>query len=228
MRYATAHARPDGDSTVARLAHTAAGQGFDGLVVRNHDDAPADVDTDRVADATGIDIVHGVEIRAGSRSAASERIGRHRPDRTVVCLHGGELNRFGVEQDRVDVLAHPMLDGDVNHVLAKAAARHGVRLEFDLSPVLRGEGATRVRAIRQLRKLRRLVRSYEVPFVVTAGARSHLQLRAPRELIAVGDAVGVGAETVREGLREWAALARRNRERRADGFVEPGVHTDRD
>jgi len=40
MTYEAVHARPDGDSTVARLAMTASEYGFDGLVVRNHGDAP--------------------------------------------------------------------------------------------------------------------------------------------------------------------------------------------
>ena len=227
MLYEAVHARPDGESTVARMALTAAEQGYEGLVVRNHGDAMADYDADRIGEEYGVDVVDGVEIRADDRSRASGFLGNHRDRRTVVCLHGGQLNRFAVEQERVDVLAHPMREGDVNHVLAKAAAENGVRLEFDFSGVLRADGGPRVQAVQGLRKLRELVEKYDVPYVVSGEATSHLHLRAPRELVAVGELIGFEPEAVREGLREWGCLAQRNRERLSEEFVEPGVHRDR-
>jgi ribonuclease P/MRP protein subunit RPP1 len=114
-------------------------------------------------------------------------------------------------------------DGDFNHVLAKTAARNGVRVEFSLRPVLRSEGGQRVRALRDLRKLWDLVSEYDTPYVVSADPRSRRQLRAPRDLAALGEVVGIGSEAVETGLAEWGRLARRNRHRASDAFVEPGV-----
>jgi ribonuclease P/MRP protein subunit RPP1 len=134
------------------------------------------------------------------------------------------MNRFAVEQPALDVLAHPMAgDGDLNHVLAKAARDNGVRLEVDLGPVLRSAGGRRVRAIADLRKLLELIEAYDVPFVVGAGATSHLELRSPRELVALCERLGFDAEQAESGLAEWGRLADRNRERQSDRFVEPGV-----
>ncbi|WP_254544352.1 RNase P subunit p30 family protein [Halomarina pelagica] len=225
--YEAVHVRPDGESTVARMALTAAEQGYEGLVVRNHGDATADYDAEAITAEYGVDVVDGVEVRAERRSRAAGFVTSHRTRRTVVCVHGGPLNRFAVEDERVDVLAHPMDGGDVNHVLARAAAENGVRIEFDLSRVLRADGGPRVRAIADLRKLRELVAKYDAPHVVSADARGHLQLRAPRELVAVGEVIGLDAEWIREGLREWGRLAARNRERRSDSFIEPGVRRGR-
>jgi ribonuclease P/MRP protein subunit RPP1 len=224
--YEAVHARPDGESTVSRLALTAAEHGFDGLVVRNHGDADHDADLGRLREAFDIDIVDGVEVRADDPSRASGYVGNYRPDRTVVCVHGGteRLNRFAVEQPAVDVLAHPMRgDGDFNHVLAKEAKRNGVRIEFSLARVLRSQGGRRVQAIGDLRKLREIVDHYDTPYVVTGDSRSHLQLRAPRELRAVGEAIGFDADGIEAGLEEWGNLAARNRERQSDAYVEPGV-----
>lgn len=224
--YEAVHAVPDGRSTVARVAATAADCGFDGVVVRNHGDARADFDPDRVGGAFGIDVVDGVEIRASDPSRASGFLGAHRPHATVVLVHGGTeaINRFAVRQDRVDVLAHPMAGGgDVNHVLARAAADHGVRLEVDLSPVLREAGGDRVEAISDLRTLRELIETYDVPFVVSADPASHLELRAPRDLVAVGEGIGFDPGTIEDGLAEWGRLVDRNRDRMAEGTVEPGV-----
>jgi len=114
-------------------------------------------------------------------------------------------------------------DGDVNHVIVKAAKENGVRIEFDLSGVLRAEGGERVQALRGLRKLRELVEYYDAPFVVSADPTSHLELRAPRELLAVGEEIGFDREQVRAGLEEWGVLAERNRELLSEEFIAPGV-----
>ena len=225
--YEAVHAHPDGDSTAARFAATAARMGYDGVVIRARDATP---DYPAVREASGIDVVDAVEIVASDPERASGAVGGLRPDHTLLCVRGGtdRLNRFAVEGERVDVLARPMADdGDVNHVLAARAAANGVRIEFDFGPVLRTTGGERVRALRDLRKLRELVADADAPFVVSANPASHLELRAPRELVAVGEAVGFDAETVRAGLREWGELAARNRHRQSDSFVEPGVERGR-
>ncbi|MFB6141829.1 MAG: RNase P subunit p30 family protein [Halorientalis sp.] len=223
--YEAAHARPDGESTAARLALTAAEYGFDGLVLRNHGDSDHDADLETLRSAYDLDVVDAVEVRAGDPSRVSGYVGNYRPDRTLVCVHGTSVavNRYAVEQPAVDVLAHPMDGGDVNHVLARAAAENGVRLEFSLARVLRATGGERVRAVQDLRKLRELVEACDAPYVVSADPSSHLHLRAPRELRAVGEAVGFTGEQIRTGLAEWGRLAERNRARTSDAFVEPGV-----
>lgn len=224
--YEAVHARPDGESTVSRLALTASEYGFDGIVVRNHGDDPASYDPGEISDTYNIDIVPGVEINADDPSQASGFVGSHRSHQRIVAVHGGTpaINRFAVEQPQVDVLAHPMVaDGDFNHVLAKAAKRNGVRIEFNLSGVLRDAGGTRVSTLRDLRKLREIVREYDTPFVVSADPFSHLELRAPRELRAVGESVGFDAAEIESGLAEWGALAQRNRDRQSEEYIEPGV-----
>lgn len=224
--YEGVHAHPDGDSTVARLAMTAAEYGFDGVVVRNHGDAQTEYDPDAISDTYDVDVAAGIEIRTDDSSQASGLIGNYRSKVDVVCIHGGSLNRFAVEQPKVDVLAHPMVDGDVNHVLAKAAASNGVHLEFNFARVLRDDGGPRVQAIQGLRKLRELVEQYDTPYVVSADPRSHLQLRGPRELFAVGKSIGFDRDAIETGLGAWGKIVERNRTRQSESFIEPGVHID--
>jgi len=229
--YEGVHADPDGDSTVARMALTASEYGYEGIVVRNHGDSLATYDSAEITAEYGIDIVEAVEIRADDPSRASGFVGNHRESKTIVAVHGGDvaINRFAVEQPAVDVLAHPMVgDGDFNHVLAKAAARNDVHVELSLGRVLRADGGARVQALRDLRKLRELLDDADAPFVLSADPQSHLQLRSPRDLAALGDVLGFGDETVESGLNAWGALAERNRDRTSDSFVEPGVTIDDD
>ena len=226
MSYEAVHARPDGQSTVARMALTASEYGYDGIVVRNHGDALPEYDPGPIREAYDVDVVRGVEVRASDPSRASGFVGNHRPDATVVVVHGGSvaLNRFAVEQPAVDVLAHPMRDdGDFNHVLAKEAAANGVRVEFSFRDVLDLTGGRRVRRLQSLRKLRELVDHYDAPYVVSADPSSHLELRAPRELVALGEAIGFARSRIESGLAEWGRIAERNRARLSDDFVEPGV-----
>lgn len=223
--YEAVAARPDGRSTVARHARTAARQGYAGLVVRT----PGASVPDGTAGRYGIDLVDAAEVVAEDPASASGALGRVRPEHTLVLVRGGtaDLNRFAVEQARVDVLAAPTGDGAgadrFDHVLARAAAENGVRIEFDLGPVLRRGGGGRTRAISDLRLLSDLVEQYDAPYVVSARATGHLALRAPRELAAVGATIGLDVGFVREGLAEWGRLARRNRERAGDSFVQRGV-----
>ncbi|CAM2814359.1 RNase P subunit p30 family protein [Halobacterium salinarum] len=222
--YEAVCAHPDGDSTVARLAATAASAGYDGIVVRNWGATSADPDA--VGADTGADVVRGTTVSVTDRAGASERIRRRRENAVVVAARASSpsLNRFVAESERVDVLAAPMADGgDVNHVIVKAARTHGVRLEFDFAGVLRASGGDRVQALRGLRKLRELVEHYDAPFVVSGRPASHLHVRSPRELVAVGAEIGFTDAQVRAGLREWTHLAARNRRRLSAEFIAPGV-----
>ncbi len=223
--YEAVHAYPDGEATVARLALTASEYGYGGLVVRNHGDSPASFDPDAVAEAYGIDVVPGVEVRAEDPSRASGFVGNHRDRHTIVVVHGGDptINRFAVEQPAVDVLAHPMCEGEFDHVLAREAADNGVRVELSLRPLVTDRGGGRVRAIERLRRLADILEQYDTPFVVSVDPDSHLDLRSPRDLAALGATAGLSVDTVREGLAEWGRLAERNRKRASDRFLEPGV-----
>jgi len=221
--YEAVTAYPEGTSTVSRYAKTAASYGFDGLVIRTRD---AEYDADAIADRYGVDVVTGIEVDAESPDSVSGSVGNFREECTLLLVRGGTnaLNRYVVEQDRVDVLTRPMAgNGDFNHVLARAAKTHGVRVEFDFGPVLRESGGQRVQALRGLRKLRELVEQYDTPYVVSANATNHFGLRAPRELIALGEQIGFSAEGIETGLEEWGRLAARNRERTDESFIAPGV-----
>ncbi len=224
--YEGVHAHPDGEATVARHALTAGEYGYDGIVVRNHGDRQTDYDPATVAAETGVDVVDGIELRSDDRAQLSGLVSQYRDDRTILAVHGGDddINRFACEEPMVDVLAHPMADeGDVNHVLAKAAKQNHVHVEFDFSPVFTTDGGTRVQALRDLRKLRDIVSYYDTPYVVSLNPDSHLALRAPREVVAVASEAGFSPEWTREGLRAWCRLAERNRERLSESFIEPGV-----
>ncbi len=177
------------------------------------------------------DIVNGVEIISTDPQHASGALGNERPQRTVVSVRGGtnKLNRFAVEQPRVDVLTQPFIGsnnsrmGDINHVLINAAVRNEVAVELNLGPAIRADGGRRIKHLKRLNKLRRLIDHYDAPYVVSATPNSHLEFRTPRELAAVGAEIGLGETCIYDGLTGWNEIIARNRHRRSESFIAPGV-----
>lgn len=228
--YEAVRVDPDGQTTTARYALTAAEAGFDGIVAAAPYDARADYDPAAIAAAYGVDVVDCVEIATTDKSVASGAIANLRRQTTLVAVRGGTpaMNRYVVETPAVDVLRAPLAgEGDVNHVIVKRAIEHGVRIEVNLGRVLRLEGGPRVQALRGLRKLRDLLEAFDAPFVVSGDPKTHLQVRGPRELVAVGEEIGFDGDAIRRGLAEWGAIAATNRERLADDYVGSGVRTGR-
>ncbi|MFB6125225.1 MAG: RNase P subunit p30 family protein [Halanaeroarchaeum sp.] len=228
--YEAVRVADDGPTTTARFAATAAQAGFSGIVVGNRHDARADYDPAAIEDAYGVDVVEAIEVATTDKSVASGAIGNVRRETTVLLVRGNtpEMNRYVAENGAVDVLRAPTVgDGDVDHVIVKRAAENGVRLEYDLGPVLRLAGGPRVQALRGLRKLKDLIDAFDAPYVVSADPASHLEVRAPRELLAVGAELGIEEGWLRDGLREWERIAETNREKLSDRYVAEGVRRGR-
>ena len=224
--YEAVRVAAEGQTTVARFAATVARVGFDGMVVRNRQSDLADYDPAALGERYGIDVVPGIEIDTTDRSVASGTIGHRRSEATVLLVRGRtpEINRFAAESPRVDVLSDPMSgEGDINHVIVKAAAENDVALEFNLGRVLRRSGGARVQALRGLRKLREIVDHYDAPFVVSADPTTHLQVRAPRELVALGELIGFEGDQLQEGLERWGEIASKHRRRDDPDYIAPGV-----
>ncbi len=228
--YEAVYAHPDGDSTVARHALTAADSEYDGIVVRNHGDEQADYDADAISDAYGVDVAAGIEVRADDPSRASGFVGNYRSDRTVVVVHGGDrrINRFAVEQPTVDVLAHPMRDdGDFNHVLANAAADNGVRVEFDFGPVLGPPAAVASGPSRNSGSSGNWSRTLARP----SSSRRRRALISRFEHRRSHPAGRPSASTLTPSARaltECGQIVERNRERQSGAVIEPGVRLEDD
>ncbi|MBS3760210.1 MAG: ribonuclease P [Halodesulfurarchaeum sp.] len=224
--YETVHVHADGPTTPGRFGVTVSRAGFDGMVLRNRQSNMVTVDAESLANQYGIGVVRGIEITAREKAIASGAIGNRRPEAEILLVRGRDpdLNRFVAESPRVDVLADPMGgDGDVNHVMANAAAENEVAFEVNLDGVLRQSGGDRVQTIADLRKLRELIEDAGAPFVVSGSPRTHLEVRGPRELIAVGTEIGFDLEQIKAGLSAWQAIAERNRDRLDPSSVRPGV-----
>lgn len=220
--------QPEGDTTPARFAATASRLGYDGLVLMGTADLLDRVTCDRLASQYDLDIVPGACLTVQNRETANAAIDRARAWADVVAVtpNNPDVERYLAERERVDVLGPA--DEPIEATVANMAEAHGVYLTLDLGPALRTQGAKRVDALRALERKHRIVDHHGTPVVVTASARSHLALRAPRELLALGETIGLSKAVLKRGLRAWKEIVTKHRERRDDRFIEPGVRVRRD
>lgn len=209
-----ARAHPDGDSTAARLAMVAGRVGYETLVLRNGDTLSDSPGVDDIVDATGVDVVRGVELE-GPVETVSGRLPHLRGEIDVILVAGGttERNRFIASQAHVDVLTRPVgPDGpDLDPGVVTSATEHEVAIEVDLGPVRSAVGGQRVRYLDRLRRLWRIIDHYDAPHVLTATPTSHLDVVAPRELAALAEVVGIDTEAAHQGLATWRTIARADR-----------------
>jgi ribonuclease P/MRP protein subunit RPP1 len=214
------HSLPECADSPSRLALVARGYGYAGIAITNHSDYWRKV--------TGDDIINGVEIRAKNIPELRKKIGKYRPKVDLLLVHGGDpkINRAAVEDVRVDILAHPENGRDIgfNHVLAKSATNNNVAIEFNLDVLIHLRGGLRVKALSDFRRNLKLVRKFSVPVVLTSNAKSHYDLRAPREMVALAGLFGMSEdEAIRALSNVPAEIIERNRERRRLGYVMGGV-----
>ena len=205
--YEFVHSAPETRTTPARMGLTAERAGYDAVVLRNHTDAE-EYPSFEPPDKPPVPIHEGVEVRAEGVEELHETVRRVEGDAELVAVHGGDeaINRAAIEAE-VDLLAHPNRGRGrtFDHVLAREAADKGVAIELSLAPVLRASGGERVEAIRDIHETLKFARKYDTPFVVSADAHDHLQLRAPREISALARLVGVGDDEFERATEETPA-----------------------
>lgn len=217
--YEAVHVTPDGNTTPARFVSTAAQYGYGGIVLCGEYDTVALQDLEDTYDIT---VVRGTTIPATDRDTVAKAIDAARADVDVlmVLAEETEMQRFVAQREQVDVLA---TGADIEHTTAKVARDNGIALTCDFGPLVHQRGADRTAAIRALRRQWRIIEHYDIPVVVTTHAASHLSLRAPREIRALGEAIGFEGECINQGLDYWRTIANRTKRNRCDRFIEPGV-----
>lgn len=224
MRYYDFSVRvlPEGADSSTRMSLHAARWGYTGIAIVN---LPS-FQTDARSAPGGADVYPGVMIEAENVRKLRGRIGSHRSRTVVLAVRGGSdrLNRAAVEDRRVDILSHPLTKkgGGLNHVLARAAAKNRVAVEFDLGHITRDRGGSRVRALTGFRRNLELCRKYGAPMLLTSGALSRFDIRAPREMMAIAGLFGMTHEEAEQSLSsvpEEILLCRMPPE----GQVIPGV-----
>ena len=203
------------------MALTARNLGYNGIIICNSD--PTRIFMLAAAErVTGIEITVGAEVVASNVRALKSRIGTLRTRYPFLVVHGvtDEIVRIASEDPNVDLLVYPCESRrPLSIATAKAAKLNQVSIGFDLSPLIYLRGSQRARWLAAVSRNLQLVRKFELSPIITAGAKSHIDLRSPRDLAALAEVAGFGPEEAEEAMsRQGMLLAQNSRH-----WVGPGV-----
>jgi ribonuclease P/MRP protein subunit RPP1 len=219
--YECLKALPEGSDSASRLALAARRLGYQGLIICNAE--PEKIfRPDAASRVTGIDVAFGAEVTAANPRILKSRISSLRSRIPFILVFGcsDEIIRAACEDPSVDVLVH--MDErrrPLGIAAARAAEQNQVAIGFDLSPLIRLRGSYRARWLDIQRRNIELVRKFGLSTIITANARSHLDLRSPRDLMALAEVAGFEHSEARDALElpgRLLALNMRN-------WLGPGV-----
>jgi ribonuclease P/MRP protein subunit RPP1 len=217
------HALPDGLDSASRLALAAKRLGYSGIVITNHTTTGRPFRSDAANLVGGIEVVIGSEIVAKDQRALHARTTSLREKADFIAVHGGDekINRAACEDPNVDLLAHPHEErSGIGVAAAKAARDNQVAIALDLGPVIRLRGGSRVRWMEVVRRDLNLIEKFDLDLMISTGARSHLDLRSPRDLVALAALLGVERVRAVEALALPKSIIDLNRRRWASTGVE--------
>jgi ribonuclease P/MRP protein subunit RPP1 len=219
--YECLKAFPEGSASASRLALTAKRLGYQGIIICNQEPQKLfrPEATDRVK---GIEVAFGAEVAAQSAKALKSRISALRARYPFLVVRGTteEIIKVASEDPNVDLLLHPC-DGrrPLGIATARAARLNQVSIGFDLRPLLHLCGSPRARWLEAFRRNLLFARKFDLPTIITLGAGSHLDLRSPRDLMALAEVAGFEPDEAREALSRPGKLLELNRRK----WQSPGV-----
>jgi ribonuclease P/MRP protein subunit RPP1 len=219
--YECLKALPEGSDSASRLALAARRLGYQGIIVCNAE--PEKIFRPYAASrVTGIDVAFGAEVTAANSRVLKSRISSLRSHFPYILVNGcsDEMIRAACENPSVDVLMH--MDErrrPLGIAAAKAAEQNQVAVGFDLSPLIRLRGSYRARWLDIQRRNIELVRKFDLSVIITANARSHMDLRSPRDLMALAEVAGFEPSEARAALELPGKLLALNKR----SWLGPGV-----
>lgn len=182
----------------------------------------------RVKKSGGLDISLGVEIEVKKAYDLRKAVRRIRRKAELVVVKGGNLdvNREAVEMPEIDILTGFCLPGScgLNHIMVKLAAKNRVSIGFEFGDILHSHEKGRARILSMLLHAAKLVRKFRAPFILTSGALSPWDMRAPSELQAFGRVLGFKDPEIRKAL--GSGILEENRKRLSGKWVMPGVEVE--
>jgi ribonuclease P/MRP protein subunit RPP1 len=130
------------------------------------------------------------------------------------------MARAACEDPNMDLmLLRPELRRPLGIVSAKAAKQNQVAIGFDISPLVRWRGSARSRWLENLRRSLELSRKFDLALAITMGARSHLDMRSPRDLAALAEVAGFEPHEAEAALELPGKLVKLNER----NWLGPGV-----
>lgn len=212
---------PEGSDSASRLALAAKRMGYQSIMICN--EAPDRIFRPKaIRHVKGINVILGAEVCASNPRALRSRVSSLRPRFPFLAFSGysEEMARAACEDPNMDLmLLRPELRRPLGIVSAKAAKQNQVAIGFDISPLVRWRGSARSRWLETVNRSLELSRKFDLAMAITIDARSHLDLRSPRDLAALAEVAGFEPNEADAALELPGKLAKLNER----NWLGPGV-----
>jgi len=176
----------------------------------------------------GIDISLGLLLEPRSKSGLKKQINANRKNYEIIAVKGGkpEINRAAAEIRGVDILIgwESNAGKNINYITAKLAAENNVSIAFSIQPLIVAYERSRADIISKFIEVARFVRKYKTPFVLTSGALSFWDMRAPSELQSFGRILGFRDPDIKKAMS--GRILKENRKRLSGKWIMLGVEVE--
>lgn len=192
---ACVHPYPGGDSSVRRMALEARELGFDSIVAVGAESGTL----------SGVGIIGGRILQGTQVREIQAGLKKNAPGSVITMVNAGDyaFNRAVMNLGGIRILkgvqASPKNSFD--HILARIAAERNIAVDLDFAPVFLERGYARQKALHRYADLVRLQDRFGFPFTLSSGARSVLEMRSTRQLVALGALFGLDEKGIHLALR---------------------------
>jgi len=211
--YECLKALPEGSDSASRLTLAAKRLGYRGIIICNAE--PEKIfRPDAAFLVKGIEVTLGAEVKALNPRSLRSRVSSLRGRSPFIMVQGrfDEMIRAACEDPNVDVLMHmDEARRPLGIAAAKSAKLNQVAIGFDLSPLIRFRGSSRSKWLDVQRRSIELVRKFDLSIMISANARSHLDLRSPRDIVALAEVIGLDHSEAVEAMKLPGKLLDLNR-----------------
>ena len=145
---------------------------------------------------TNIDLITSVEIIASGTRDLKRKVSKFRKMAEVIIVYGGEynINRIAAEDERVDIISHPehkRKDSGIDEIIARSAKERNVAIEINFNEILETYRKIRSHVFNHMMKNISICKKHDTMMVISSDAKSHWEMRDPRELSSIGQILGM-------------------------------------
>lgn len=196
---------PLGDSSLRRMAIEARELGFDSIVAAG------------VAGSAyrGIDIIGGTLIQTKDIREVQAAMRRNNTQSALPMVSAGaySFNRAVIQAGWVKVIReiHATPRNSFDHIISRTAAEKQVAIDLDLSLLVQERGYMRQKVIQRYADLVSLHGRFGFPFTISSGARSILEMKSRRDMIALCGLFGLDRDGAVSALGNVSRIIHREK-----------------
>ncbi len=203
MKYYDLHVHTNlssGENSIEEMAKTAERFGWSGIAVCDHfqDMQKFRQQQNAIKEArksSGIEIFSGTELQPKNQNELGRLASKIREQVQIMVVHGGDysINRAACQNPKVDILAHPELertDSGLDEFCLAQARENNLAIQINFREILAGYRKPRVFILSHIAENIRLAREMKAPVIACTAAQSIWDIRDPRALASVANALG--------------------------------------